>query len=713
MVVATILVLMERRADIEGVRAIAVLAVLLFHAGVTGARGGYIGVDVFFVVSGFLITSLLLNEKESAGQISLKDFYARRARRILPVSSLVAVITVIASWVWLEPLRLRALAHDVIAVATFSSNFVFANRGADYLQSTLPASPLQHYWSLAVEEQFYLVWPALIAVVCLGVTGNSRFSLRVRIATLSILVSGISFGLCMWLMNTSQPWAFYSPHTRAFELSIGALFAALPIVKGRSEKIVASLAAWAGLITIFLCIYLFLETTRFPGPSALVPVFATAFVLRGGNVTKWSPQAVLQFSPLQWLGSRSYSAYLWHWPILIIAVPAMGRELTLNESLGCVVLALVLSEVSYRIIENPIRRNKKLIGARALVLAVSLLAIVGGTGVLAQNNPPKMSVGVDATTPNLASVPSTVLNATSTTSPVEPPAPSLPDLAVPISPIVDAMLATGLPGNITPSLQGALSDMPIIYNNGCHAGFSVVKPKNCVFGDLASTTVIGLYGDSHAAQWFPAFEKVAIKRHWKLITYTKRGCPPAEISVFSSVLGKVYNECAPWRKNAIAKMKEDGVQVVFVAHFDRLLSASTRKPMWQKEWREGLQGSLDVIRGEGIVPVLMQDTPYPGQDVPTCLSRNYTNVHRCTQGFTTAYREDMTQMVKDFDVANENVLWVQSWFCATNGCPTVVGNIMIYRDDNHMSVTYASFIATLLDADIAPFVERYALHDNS
>jgi hypothetical protein len=167
-------------------------------------------------------------------------------------------------------------------------------------------------------------------------------------------------------------------------------------------------------------------------------------------------------------------------------------------------------------------------------------------------------------------------------------------------------------------------------------------------------------------------------------------------------------ECGPWRKNALAKMKEDGVSVVFVAHFDRLLSATTRKPMWQKEWREGLQGTVDALKGQGIIPVLMQDTPYPGQDVPTCLSRNYTNVHRCTPGVTSAYRDDMQQMVADFDEAGENMLWVQNWFCATNGCPTVVGNIMVYRDDNHISVTYGSFIAPLLDADIAEFVEWYA-----
>lgn len=199
---------MKRRTDIEGLRAIAVLAVLLFHAGVPGLGGGYVGVDVFFVVSGFLITSLLVAEKTNTGKVSLGAFYARRARRILPVSALVAVATLIASWIWLEPLRLRSLSNDVLAVALFSSNFVFANRGADYLQSALPPSPLQHYWSLAVEEQFYVVWPALVMVVCISVGTRTMCNVRLRVGITAGVAAVASFVACMALMNSSQPWAF-------------------------------------------------------------------------------------------------------------------------------------------------------------------------------------------------------------------------------------------------------------------------------------------------------------------------------------------------------------------------------------------------------------------------------------------------------------------------------------------------------------------------
>jgi hypothetical protein len=469
-----------------------------------------------------------------------------------------------------------------------------------------------------------------------------------------------------------------------------------------------SIAAWCGLIGIIVTVVQFDETTRFPGPWALAPVLATAVVLRGGNATSWAPVALLQLSPLQWLGSRSYSAYLWHWPILIVVAAAFNRELSVAAGLVCIAIALGLSEFSFRFIENPIRHNITLRGVRAVALATAIIAVVAGAGVIARNNPPAIAVGPDASAPSVVSDTTLPAGIAATTTTLVSAAPDLPSRGAPVQAIVEAASMTGLPGNLTPGLQNAISDMPIIYKNNCHAGFSALRPKKCVFGDETSSVVIGLYGDSHAAQWFPAFEKVAIKRKWKLITYTKRGCPPAEIPTFSSVLGKVYKECAPWRRNVLDQMVADGVQVVFVAHFERLLSASTRKPMWQKEWREGLQGTVTEIESRGMKPVLMQDTPYPGQDIPTCLSRSYTNIQQCSPSVGTAYRDDMNERFVDFDRAGQQVLWVRDWFCITTSCPTVVGNVLVYRDDNHMTVTFASLIAPLLDAATFEFVEWYA-----
>ena len=705
----------QRRTDIEGLRAVAVLLVLLFHAGVPGLDGGYIGVDVFFVVSGFLITSLMLDERSEAGRISLSAFYSRRIRRILPMSSLVAVLTLAASWVWLEPLRMKGLATDVLSSAGFASNFVFAHRGADYLQSTLPPSPLQHFWSLAVEEQFYVVWPALVLLVCTGVARDRVAMLRLRVAVLSVVTVVFSFVTCMSLMGRNQVWAFYRPQARAFELAVGALLAAVPALGGNRVRRVESALAWCGLVVVVGCAFVFDETTRFPGPWAVVPVAGTALLLRGGDAANWAPDAVLKLAPFQWLGSRSYSAYLWHWPLLIIGAAAVGRVLSVPEGLVCLAMALALSELSYRFVENPVRREKSLVGTRAFAMGGALLLVVAGAGLFVRSNPPSLATGPAATTPVLPEVTtSTAVPEPGSTVPGETTtlvagtAPVITNDRTTLQAVHDALYVTRVPSNLTPSMGGALNDMPVIYDNGCHAGFGVTKPKDCVFGDASSSTVIGLYGDSHAAQWFPAFEKIAIKHKWKLITYTKRGCPPAGIEVYSKVLGKVYTDCNPWRANVLAKMKSDGVKVVFVASFDRLLDATSRIPIWQKPWRDGLQGTLDTLRGSGITPVLIEDTPYPGQDVPTCLSKNVTSVTACNVTANSAFRADMAQVRDDFESQGVPLLRTRQWFCADSLCPVVVGNLLVYRDDNHMTMSYSRFIAPLVDAAIAPFVEWYS-----
>ncbi|MGA0862524.1 MAG: acyltransferase family protein [Ilumatobacteraceae bacterium] len=693
---------MQRRTDIQGVRALAVLAVLLFHAGVPGLDGGYVGVDVFFVVSGYLITSLLVAERAGTGRISLRDFWARRVRRLLPVSGLVAVATLAASWLWLEPLRVRDVATDALAVATFSSNFVFADRGADYLSSSLPPSPFQHYWSLAVEEQFYVVWPLLVAAVCVGAVGSA--AVRRRVGAVSLVVGVASFAACMVTMNEARSLAFYWPHTRAFELAAGALAAVVPVAIGLRARAASAAAAWVGLGVIGASVVLFDETTAFPGPWALVPVMATVLVLRGGDTTRWAPDVVLRLAPLQWLGSRSYSAYLWHWPALVVVAAAIGRDLTVAEGLAVTVAAVALAEFTWRWPEEPVRTRVTLRGVRAALFAAGIIGVVAGAGLVARNNPPAMATGTVAVAPVLTTTTSTAPPGPTTTVPVTP---TLPGPQASLSAIVEAAATTGLPSNLDPNLNSVRGDMPVIYKNNCHAGFSAVRPKNCVVGDAESNVVVGVYGDSHAAQWYPAFEKIAIKNGWRLQYYSKRGCPPAEIEVYSSVLGKVYNQCGPWRANVLDQMVEDGVKVVIIAHFDRLLSAATKTPPWQKEWRAGLRATLEALDARGIVPVLMEDTPWPGQDVPNCLSQNYAAVNTCSQSVSQAYRDDMREIRADFQAEGRHVLWVRHLFCTESVCPNIVGNLLVYRDDNHISQTYASFIAPLVDEILAPFIDWY------
>lgn len=697
-----------KRRDIEGLRAIAVGLVLLYHAGFSWIKGGYVGVDVFFVISGFLITSLLVREREDTGRISLSNFYSRRARRILPMSAVVVVATLLASLRWLEPLRRESLGVDAIGTATFSSNLIFADRGADYLQASLPPSPLQHYWSLAVEEQFYLVWPALIILVTLGVRHT-----RLKVGITSAVVAIASFVSCMMLMDSSPAWAFFSPHTRAFELALGALLAVIPLTKHQLLRNVEIGASWCAVAGIIAVAVVFDDAIRFPGPWALLPVGLTAIAIRGGDAI-FGPSWVLRAPPIQWLGSRSYSAYLWHWPVLILVEAANGEKLTLMQSSACIVISLALSELSFRFIENPLHLNKKIMGVRALALAMSLLIVVVGSGMLMRNNPPVLASSDIVDEPTLVTTTTTLPMIESTsTLPTVPTAPTLPPITRAIQPVVDSVAIERVPQNLDPSLGRVYLDEPEIYKNNCHVNFGTTQPKDCVYGNPASTKVVGLYGDSHAAQWFPALKLAAEQNDWKLIIYTKRGCPPANILTYSSVLGQTYTQCGEWRKNVKKKMRADGVKVVLVVHFDRLLSAANQLPIWQKDWRDGLQTTINELRRIGAEPVLFADTPYPGRDVPTCLSSNINSVQSCTLAVSKSFREDIAEVRTDLSVENNvALLQTQDWFCTRAVCPTIVGNILVYRDDNHVTTTYAEFLAPLMGSTLSPIIDWFSAPTN-
>lgn len=698
-----------KRRDIEGLRAIAVGSVLLYHAGFSWMQGGYIGVDVFFVISGFLITSLLVREREDMGRISLSNFYSRRARRILPMSAVVVLVTLIASLRWLEPLRREGLGTDAIGTATFSSNLIFADRGADYLQASLPPSPLQHYWSLAVEEQFYLVWPALIILVTLDVRHT-----RLKVGITSAVVAIASFIACMTLMESAPAWAFFSPHTRAFELAIGALLAVLPLTRHKVVRTTEVGAAWLAVIGIVIVAVLFDDSIRFPGPWALLPVILAAIAIRGGDAA-FGPSWVLRVPPMQWLGSRSYSAYLWHWPVLILAEAAKGEKLTVVQASACIVISLALSELSFRFIENPLHINKKIAGIRALSLAASLLIVVAGSGMLMRNNPPVLASSDIIDAPTLSTTTTAPGSVESTTTiPDVPTAPTLPPITRAIQPVIDSLTIERVPQNLTPTLGRVYLDEPEIYKNNCHVNFGATQPKDCVYGNPESTRVVGLYGDSHAAQWFPALKLAAEQNNWKLIVYTKRGCPPANILTYSSVLGQTYTQCGEWRKNVKKKMRADGVKVVFVAHFDRLLSASNQSPIWQKDWREGLQTTIKELRRIGAEPVLFGDTPYPGRDVPTCLSSSINNVQRCTLAVSESFREDIAEVRSDLSIENNvALLQTRDWFCNKTVCPPIVGNILVYRDDNHITTTYAEFLAPLLASTLNPTIDWFTTPEGS
>src|SRR5487761_1979555 len=344
----------ERRGDIEGLRAIAVVLVVLFHASIGGFSGGFVGVDVFFVISGFLITGLLLRERQASGTISLSTFYSRRARRLLPAALLVLLVTLGASILLLPPLLIPGVATDTASAALYVSNMGFAMQATDYFAVGQAPSPILHFWSLGVEEQFYLFWPVLVLIVARGASQPAR---RVGVALFAI--AGTSFVFALWLTSAAQPWAFFSLPARAWELALGGILALAGTRLRLVPERAAAAAGWIGVALIVLAATVLNETTPFPGYAALLPTVGAALVIvSGARVTAAGPARLLGTAIPRFLGRISYSLYLWHWPVLVLPAVAAGLPLPLPERVALVVLAVVLAAATNRWVEDPLRRGR-------------------------------------------------------------------------------------------------------------------------------------------------------------------------------------------------------------------------------------------------------------------------------------------------------------------------------------------------------------------
>jgi peptidoglycan/LPS O-acetylase OafA/YrhL len=363
----------EFRPDIQAVRALAVLLVVLYHADIPGVHGGFLGVDVFFVVSGFVITNVLLRERASKGTTSIPGFYARRIRRILPAATVVLIATVFATYHWLSFITGGINADDAKYVAAFVGNFHFATLGTQYFNASQPPSTLQQFWSLGVEEQFYLVWPVLFLLLTLPWRMLSPIA---RLVGALSLVIGTSLAWCIIETHQNEVWAFFSPLTHAWELALGALLAVVgPHLRGRAPRVGLSLA-FAGLIAILCCTWFYTSATLWPGTAVIVPVAATGMIIAGGSLrgpNSFGP--LTKFPPIQWTGNISYSLYLVHWPIMAIATQYAIAPLPLHSEIELVVLSVALAAVLYYAIENPIRRSQFLANRRLVTFGFGAILI--------------------------------------------------------------------------------------------------------------------------------------------------------------------------------------------------------------------------------------------------------------------------------------------------------------------------------------------------
>ncbi|HEX5597171.1 MAG TPA: acyltransferase family protein [Micromonosporaceae bacterium] len=676
------------RTDIEGMRAVAVLLVVLGHAGIGLFSGGYVGVDVFFVISGFLITSLLLKETSATGTISISRFYARRALRLLPASTVVVIATLIGSWLWLSPIRFTDRLVDTVATAFYAINIRLAVNGTDYLAATDPPSPFQHFWSLAVEEQFYILWPLLILVA--AKLGRRRgWSGPTTISGALLLLICASFLLSVTETVRNAPWAYFGTHTRAWELGLGALLALVGGHLSRLPNAVATVLSWIGLAAIVTAAISFNEKTAFPGYVAALPVVGAVLVIAGGfRNRRWGAGLILDLPPFQLLGRLSYGWYLWHWPILVIAPAALGVRTSVLLNLLLCAVALVIAKVSLDLVENPLRRHKVLQArpARGIGLGLSLSCGVVAVVLVAVTVPPAVTVGDDAT-----DLPRTMAG-------------GMDHARVMADLVAQATVTQRLPANLTPSLQAVEDDVPVIYPDGCHLGVKETDiPGGCVYGDVDSPTNVVLFGDSHAAQWFPALERLASQHGWRLVPITKSSCPAGDLLLYEDSLKRAYTECQTWRSNALKHIAELTPDLVVISSMmsDQGFGHHVADP--EREWRDGWARTLSALRRPGTAVAVIADTPHLAVSGPDCVAQHSDSLTVCAPAIEDGVREPARRaaIVKLAKRSGAAVIDPIPWLCQKT-CPLVIGNVLVYRDVHHLTTVFVKLVAPLLYDKIPP-----------
>jgi peptidoglycan/LPS O-acetylase OafA/YrhL len=655
---------------------VAVVLVVLYHADVPRVTGGYVGVDVFFVISGFVITGVLLRERASTGRTSILAFYGRRCRRIIPAAALVILVSVLLSYHLLGFVTAGSVAVDGRWAAVFLSNFHFEQVGTNYLSSFRPPSPLQNYWSLSVEEQFYAVFPMLFLLVA---RYGRRLSFRARLAIgLTVVIMG-SFSLSVIQTATNQNAAYFSPFTRAWELALGALIAVGTRWLVTIPEIGATAMTWFGIGMILVAAFTLNAQSDYPGWLVAAPVLGAGLVIAGGAAGhRFGVEVLLRLFAFRWLGRRSYSLYLWHWPILILAAESQGQtSLPAPQSLLWVAVALVVSVVTYALFENPIRHAR--LWSRNRWASIGL-----GLGLTA------LTVGVLTIQIDLNGGADTAAETAATSTNNSTPA----SLATVRHLVLAAAHIRTPPANLTPSLGEAYFDFGIPSSwQGCDPAEGATNVPACTFGDPQGSHTVVLYGDSHALMWAQAINDVAIRAKWKFVLLAKPDCPFILLHCANplgfGVPGGEWSACDQWHQNAIRRIDRLDPNMLIVTQEYNLGPGGRQYTAGQ--WQRALEDTLNLVSPPGTTKVVLGNIPALPESGPNCVARHLDDVQKCSGPPTT--RLSPYNRAERIAAAATGARYVDvtTWFCSKT-CSPIIGRYDVYVDQLHITNTYARFL---------------------
>ena len=630
------------RPDIEGLRGMAVLLVVGCHCGIRWCAGGFVGVDVFFVLSGYLITGLLAAEYRTTSRIDLPRFFARRARRLLPGATLMLLAVTAIAAATLSPQEMEFTGRAARAAGLYMSNVFFDRGAADYFAPKVEGNPLLHTWSLGLEEQFYLVWPLLIMLAYRGSRPRQR-SLTVLGA-----VVVFSFLLCLHATRVAPTVAFYELPARAWELAAGASLAILPASWTARGGRCAGAVGFGGVGLILGTAALLQGGGGFPGWIALFPVIGTLGVLFAGAVAPQCWMSVgLGTTPLQFIGSRSYSWYLWHWPFIVFA-GILFPEITVYGKIAAVVAALLIAALTYRLVEQPVRQSRSFASRSALTLGAAAAAI---------------ALSVTASFSLLS--------------------------------FGQAQRQQDRKYELIGAASNDKGDLP----SSCFSAGPSVEVKVCEFGARVPSPSMVLFGDSHAMQWFDPLLAAAKLEKWRLITVLKIGCAASDTN--PQHISAAADHCKQWRTRATQMIIGMHPSAVVMASYNGVTlrgDDNPAPPLSADDVRSGTRRTLEELSHAGAPIVVLRDTPLPPFDIPACVARLQSRVESggsCDFDASVALNE--AAHVAELDAAdglpNIYFLDMNDLICRGRYCPATQNGIPIYRDLNHMTATFTETLA--------------------
>ncbi|WP_067437719.1 acyltransferase family protein [Nocardioides jensenii] len=688
------------RTDIQALRALAVSLVFLFHLWPNRMTGGFVGVDVFFVISGFLITShLLAHPPTKAGD--LLGFWARRIQRLLPASLLVLALTVVGSRMFAPETEWGSTAAEIKAATLYYVNWNLASSSVDYLGAEAAPSPVQHYWSLSIEEQFYLGWPVLLLLLFLLARVLKRPATRVVVPGLALAVAA-SLVYSITETASNPAGAYFVTPTRIWELGLGGLLAGLLSRRAFGRDVdhehvlipeaARSAVAWIGFGAITLTAFTYTGGTPFPGWQALLPVLGTVAVIAvDAPLKRHSPGPILAWKPIQFLGDISYSVYLWHWPMVVLVPQATGHQLTLQNKLAILVATLVLATLTKFFIEDVFRRARFRTPLWkpyvAMVLAMGLVWGMAHTldryfdkqQDLARQ---ELIAAKDSDDPCFGA--KTLANR-------EEDCPRTKE------------------GPVVPAPNLAIDDKSDAYRDGCWEWVPFDGVKTCEYGDESSDVHIALVGNSHAGHWLPALQVVAENQGWHITTILASECTATRTKVDFKT-DEDSQGCLDWGQRVLDLTAEGDFDVVVTSERNGRKPVDAVDGNEQELWEQGYQDYLADWIDQGQRVVVIHDTPTPGVDDvrgPECIAENEDGLGACT-----GLRDDwvpndaLVNAAEKLDDPLVSVIDLTDYICGPKFCDVAVGGVGVYFDASHITATYAETLGPFLGQDLVPMVQK-------